>query len=85
MFILASGCHRRRLRRKNLSGNVVMDPIGAIENASLALQVQATLQRKQLDYQAQNFMVLLEGVKELSEKVNGGRNDSLGKMVDLSA
>ena len=62
-----------------------MDPISAIENANLALQVQATMQRKVLDHQAQNFLTLLEGLKEVSDEIQGGHNDSLGHIVDLFA
>jgi len=62
-----------------------MSLVSSIENAGLALQVQATMQRKVLDHQAQNFLILLESLKELSEKINGGRNDNLGKVVDVIA
>ena len=62
-----------------------MSLVSSIENAGLALQVQATMQRKVLDHQAQNFLTLLESLKELSDKINGGRNDNLGKIVDVIA
>jgi len=62
-----------------------MSLVSSIENAGLALQVQATMQRKVLDHQAQNFLTLLESLKELSDKINGGRNDNLGKVVDVIA
>jgi hypothetical protein len=62
-----------------------MSLVSSIENAGLALQVQATVQRKVLDHQAQNFLTLLESLKELSEEINGGRNDNLGKVVDVIA
>jgi hypothetical protein len=60
-----------------------MGSIGSIENLNIALQVQATMQRKLMDYQAESFLKLLEGVKEVNEAVNGGRNDSLGNVVDV--
>ena len=62
-----------------------MDSIGALESAGLALKVQTTLQRKQLDYQAQNFLTLLEGLNEVNEQIRAGRDDSLGKVVDFFA
>ena len=62
-----------------------MSLVSSIENAGLALQVQAAMQRKVLDHQAQNFLTLLESLKELSDKINGGRNDNLGKIVDVIA
>lgn len=62
-----------------------MSLVSSIENAGLALQVQAAMQRKVLDHQAQNFLTLLESLKELSDKINGGRNDNLGKVVDVIA
>ena len=62
-----------------------MSLVSSIENTGLALQVQATMQRKVLDHQAQNFLTLLESLKELSDKINGGRNDNLGKIVDVIA
>ena len=43
------------------------------------------MQRKVLDHQAQNFLTMLESLKELSDKINGGRNDNLGKVVDVIA
>ncbi|MBN2288391.1 MAG: hypothetical protein JXQ83_03595 [Candidatus Glassbacteria bacterium] len=62
-----------------------MDSMSALESAGLALQVQATMQRKVMDYQAENFLKLLEGLDELREKMQGGKNDSLGKIVDVIA
>ncbi len=59
-----------------------MGLISSIESAALALQAQTAVQRKVLDHQAQNFLILLKGVTEQTEKINGGRDDSLGKVVD---
>jgi len=60
-----------------------MGLIGSIESAGLALRAQSTMQRKALDHQAENFLILLAGVIELGEKVNGGRDDNLGIVVDV--
>ena len=59
-----------------------MGLISSIENVDLALQAQTAMQRKVLDHQAQNFLILLKGVTEQTEKISGGRDGSLGKVVD---
>ncbi len=59
-----------------------MGLISSIENADLALKAQTAMQRKILDHQAQNFLILLKGVTEQTEEISGGRDDSLGQVVD---
>ncbi len=55
-----------------------------IESLSLALQVQTTLERKALDNQAANVMQLVSSVTG-EDPARGGRDDKLGKVLDLRA
>ncbi|MEA2063916.1 MAG: hypothetical protein U9P14_09485 [Gemmatimonadota bacterium] len=59
--------------------------MNACESATLALQVQTSVQRKVLDQQSQLFQTLFQSVEETSRQCCGGRNDSLGNILDVIA
>ena len=70
---------------KYLFEEIVMDSISAVGSANLTMQVQATMQRKLLDHRAENFLLLLEGINQASEKIRGEHDSGLGKIVDVFA
>jgi hypothetical protein len=55
-----------------------------LNQVDLALKIQATLQRKILDQQASNVLALVQSVTA-DTKSAGGRDDRLGRGVDLKA
>ncbi|MCE5272371.1 hypothetical protein LLH00_13920 [bacterium] len=56
-----------------------------LDSINLALQVQTTLERRALDNQASSVMQLISSVTEQEPAPAGGRDDRLGKVVDLRA
>ncbi len=56
-----------------------------LDGIGLALQVQTTLERRALDNQASSVMQLISSVTEEQSEMDGGRDDRLGKVVDLRA
>lgn len=48
----------------------------SIEKADLAMKVQTNLQKKTLEYQAENIMKLIKGVTEGDDKDEKGVNKS---------
>lgn len=58
----------------------------SIEKVDLAMKVQTNLQKKTLEYQAENIMKLIKGVTEGDDKDEKGVNKSpRGGKLDLLA
>jgi len=58
----------------------------SLDNVDLAMKVQTTLQRRVLDYQAENILKLVESVtSQENKKAPGVKEEGKGTLVDLIA
>ena len=71
-------------RNSGKGGWMLIDAQSALDNLSLSMKVQTSLQRQSLNEAESVAENLLEGTEENTAKVQG-RNDSLGKVIDLIA
>ena len=63
---------------------MLIDTQNALDHLNVSMKVQTSLQRKSLDEAETAAQSLIEGVEETSARIQG-RNDSLGKVIDVIA
>jgi hypothetical protein len=56
-----------------------------LTSVDLAMKVQTSLERKALDAQATDALLLIQSATEGAKEPSGGRDDSLGNIVDTRA